>query len=129
MVELCMTPIIPRALDADGQPTAHKLVASSSLGAKEGYSSGKNGTGCADIYLAPAAVCRHITFPVAADYVLGSTDVLRALLDSVPGSSLTVFTGVGSLGITPTTVRDIIQAFGKDRLFFDVKLSRLRSRE
>merc|ERR1719310_2017115 len=124
-----MTPIIPRALDAEGQPTAKRKTETSSDRSKDGGKcSDKDGADSVDIYLAPAAVCRHITFPVAADYVLGSLDVLRALLDSVPGSSLTVFTGVGSLGITPTTVRDIIQAFGKDRLFFDVKLSRLRSR-
>jgi len=95
MVGLCMSPMVPRKVSDDGG---------------------------VDRYLTPAAVCRHITFAVAADYALGSAASLRRLLSCVPGSSLTLFSGVGSVGVTPAYVHQLIGAFGKANLFLDVKL-------
>ncbi|CAD7940301.1 unnamed protein product [Amoebophrya sp. A120] len=64
----------------------------------------------------------HITFAVNAPYVLRSRKNLRSiLLDNLPNSSLTVFTGTGSLGITETTLGKITTEFDDSRLFIDVK--------
>jgi len=128
MVELCMSPIIPRTLRkqrAALAPAAAQgpLPDGSPCTARYGDVSTPDEAGAVDVYLTPAAVCRHITFAVAAEYVLSSSEVLRDLLEQVPGSSLTVFCGVGSLGIAPATVCEIIQTFGEDRVFLDIKLS------
>merc|ERR1712217_479872 len=76
------------------------------------------------LYLTPAASCYHITFAVAAEYALSSAEELRRLLDSVVGSSLTIFSGVGSLGITPEHVQALIMAYGKRRCFLDLRVSK-----
>lgn len=131
MVELCMSPIIPRTLRRQRAASAAAAAAAqgplpdgSSCTARCGDVSAPDDiAGAVDVYLTPAAVCRHITFAVAAEYVLSSSEVLRDLLEQVPGSSLTVFCGVGSMGIAPCTVCEIIQTFGEDRVFMDIKLA------
>eukprot|EP00391_Amoebophrya_sp_Ameob2_P005086 CAMPEP_0178988078 /NCGR_PEP_ID=MMETSP0795-20121207/3616_1 /TAXON_ID=88552 /ORGANISM="Amoebophrya sp., Strain Ameob2" /LENGTH=1032 /DNA_ID=CAMNT_0020679323 /DNA_START=517 /DNA_END=3616 /DNA_ORIENTATION=+ len=73
----------------------------------------------------PRSVCEsveHITFAVNAPYVLRSRKNLRGiLLDQLPNTSLTVFTGTGSLGITEHTLHRIRTEFDDERLFVDVK--------
>jgi len=76
------------------------------------------GAGC----LSPAAACRHITFAVAAEYALASSNEMRRLLEAVPGSSLTVYTGMGSLGVSPSAVHDLITTYGKQRCFLDLRV-------
>ncbi|CAD7964554.1 unnamed protein product [Amoebophrya sp. A25] len=64
----------------------------------------------------------HITFAVNGSYVLKSRKNLRSLLlDHLPNSSITVFTGMGSLGITESTLAKILAEFDNERLFLDVK--------
>lgn len=100
MIELCMSPIVPRPLASEQDTEARNRC------------------------LAPAASCSHITFAVAAEFALNSSVSLNRLLDAVPGSSLTIFSGVGSLGITPATVHDIIVTYGKTRCFLDLRLAK-----
>mmetsp|Transcript_41667 Transcript_41667/g.116089 ORF Transcript_41667/g.116089 Transcript_41667/m.116089 type:complete len:516 (-) Transcript_41667:310-1857(-) len=104
MIELCMSPIVQQPLEVAGLP--------------------QQGTLGGGMYLTPAATCQHITFAVAAEYALGSAGVLRRLLESVPGASLTIYSGVGSLGITPAHVQDLINTYGKRRCFLDLRVSK-----
>merc|ERR1719442_325221 len=76
------------------------------------------------VYLTPAATCNHITFAIAAEFALASSTQLRRLLNSVPGSSLTIFSGVGSLGITPAYVQELVVTYGKTRCFLDLRVSK-----
>eukprot|EP00928_Gymnodinium_smaydae_P013880 TRINITY_DN15034_c0_g1_i1.p1 TRINITY_DN15034_c0_g1~~TRINITY_DN15034_c0_g1_i1.p1 ORF type:complete len:443 (+),score=90.37 TRINITY_DN15034_c0_g1_i1:88-1416(+) len=66
---------------------------------------------------------RHITFAVSADYVLDSAEELRRLLQSVPGSSLTIFSGFAGFSVSPSYVRDVLLAFRDHSVFLDLKLS------
>lgn len=106
MVELCMTPIVPGSM-AEGRPAA-------------GVSNG-NGS---EMHFTPAAVCRHITFAIAAEYALRSAEGLCRLLDCVPGTSVTIFSGAGSFSTTPEHVGELVKRYGTRRLFLDVKLSK-----
>lgn len=154
MLELCMSPIIQRhfpssssgpALASLDQPEVSPDDFPSSVPkAMDAVDGDGDGMGCQEaaarrqaasqflnatrdagqIYLTPAAVCRHITFPVAAEYAVTSAVPLRKLLDAVPGSSLTIFSGVGSFGITPAAVQEMIATYGKGRIFLDLKLSK-----
>ena len=58
LVSLCVSPMVPRKVSDDGGVNRN---------------------------LTPAAVCRHVTFAVAASYALGSAARLRRLLSCVPG--------------------------------------------
>lgn len=116
MIELCMSPMVPSPLggaagllDTDAVRSDHERATESTKD---------------KIFLAPAASCQHITFAVAAEYALGSAPKLLKLLDAVPGSSLTIFSGMGSLGITPGTVQDLITIFGKTRCFLDLRVTK-----
>lgn len=111
MVELCMTPIVPGSM-AEGRP---------SVGPKPDGSDG-------DMHFTPAAVCRHITFGIAAEYALRSAEGLCRLLDCVPGTSLTIFSGAGSFSTTPAYVGDLVKRYGSGRLFLDLKLAKAWSR-
>eukprot|EP00928_Gymnodinium_smaydae_P018300 TRINITY_DN16972_c0_g2_i1.p1 TRINITY_DN16972_c0_g2~~TRINITY_DN16972_c0_g2_i1.p1 ORF type:complete len:574 (+),score=113.94 TRINITY_DN16972_c0_g2_i1:228-1949(+) len=106
MIALCMSPFVPRSLSAESRA---KRAGSVTDG---------------EILLTPAAVCQHITFAVAAEYALGSVSGLRHLLDTVPGTSLTVFSGVGSMSLPPGYVRELITTYGKTQLFLDLKLGK-----
>jgi len=97
MVELCMTPMV----SLPHPPGIH-----------------------ADVYFTPAAICRHITFAIAAEYALSSAAGLHMLLENVPNSSLTIFSGSGSFGITPGHVKELITTYGTSRVFLDLKLSK-----
>jgi len=109
MIELCMYPIVRyRPRDPNADPDADPQPS----GSEE------------PIVIAPAAACCHITFAVAAEYALASAPELRRLLDTVPSTTLTIYSGVGSLGVTPQTVQDFVKAFGKSRCFFDLKVSK-----
>lgn len=119
MIELCMSPIVqcpfPNSKhregiawnDCDGATTTTGLARA------RGH-----------VYLAPAATCAHITFAVAAEYALSSAACLSRLLAFVPGASLTIYSGVGSLGITPAHVRDLINTYGIQRCFLDLRVSK-----
>lgn len=130
MLKLVMSPIIPRLFTDSSEespaatsaavqeePVGYATEAASAAAATDARVDGA-------VYLTPAAVCRHITFAVAAEYALDSAAGMRRLLDVVPGSSLTIFCGVGSLGITPSTVQALIVTYGKGRIFLDLKLSK-----
>ena len=67
-----------------------------------------------------AAVAHHITFCVQAKFAMQSNESLLQLLDQVPNSSLTVFTGVGTTGISASEHAAIEDAFDVTRLFVDV---------
>jgi hypothetical protein len=96
MIELCMRPIVKQSAAGDQE----------------------------EVYLTPAATCNHITFAIAAEFALASSTQLRRLLNSVPGSSLTIFSGVGSLGITPAYVQELVVTYGKTRCFLDLRVSK-----
>lgn len=116
MIELCMSPMVPSPLGgAAGFPDTD----AASIDRQTSGESTKD-----KIFLAPAASCQHITFAVAAEYAVGSAPKLLKLLDAVPGSSLTIFSGMGSLGITPGTVQDLITIFGKTRCFLDLRVTK-----
>mmetsp|Transcript_9445 Transcript_9445/g.21106 ORF Transcript_9445/g.21106 Transcript_9445/m.21106 type:complete len:606 (-) Transcript_9445:68-1885(-) len=149
MIELCMNPTVPRSIEWAGSATASGAGASTPVqpesedgatpaeasqesersagdcpqGSRQPTTEGAS-TPSYDVLLAPAAVCRHITFAVAAEYALKSTDSLHRLLKAVPGASLTIFSGLGSLGLTPAYVHDLIKSYGKGHLFLDLKLSK-----
>eukprot|EP00392_Amoebophrya_sp_AT5.2_P001302 g1304.t1 len=75
----------------------------------------------ADSFLyTPAKIAHHITFCVQARYALASTEVLKELLELVPSSSLTVYTGTATFGITPDDLQAIEENFDTTRLFVDV---------
>lgn len=118
MIELCMCPIVQQpscGLSPDEVPASDEVreAKQTDLGNAE-----------ESLYLTPAATCRHITFAVAAEYALSSAKVLQRLLDSIPGASLTIFSGVGSLGITPGHVEDLITTYGERRCFLDLRVSK-----
>lgn len=131
MIELCMSPLVKRPLGSPSNFSHKDKIAQADLLAKHPETE-REVNGSPDpktkddgVYLAaPAASCTHITFAVAAEYCVSSATSLRKLLDAVPGASLTVFSGVGSLGITPFAVQDIITAFGKTRCFLDLRVSK-----
>eukprot|EP00930_Biecheleria_cincta_P103813 TRINITY_DN95915_c0_g1_i1.p1 TRINITY_DN95915_c0_g1~~TRINITY_DN95915_c0_g1_i1.p1 ORF type:complete len:470 (+),score=64.56 TRINITY_DN95915_c0_g1_i1:170-1411(+) len=116
MIELCMSPMVPSRLSGRTDlPDADSLNIDRETSADNTKDK---------IILAPAASCQHITFAVAAEYALGSAPKLLKLLDAVPGSSLTIFSGMGSLGISPSTVQDLITMFGKTRCFLDLRVTK-----
>lgn len=116
MIELCMSPMVPSPLGgAAGLPETHSVRSDHETATESTKDK---------IFLAPAASCQHITFAVAAEYALSSSPRLLRLLDAVPGSSLTIFSGMGSLGITPGTVQDLITIFGKTRCFLDLRVTK-----
>ncbi|CAK0823810.1 unnamed protein product [Prorocentrum cordatum] len=96
MIELCMEPFVNQSAAGDQE----------------------------EVCLTPAATCNHITFAIAAEFALASSEQLRRLLNSVPGSSLTIFSGVGSLGITPAYVQELVVTYGKTRCFLDLRVSK-----
>jgi len=112
MIELCMSPSVPHLLQAPPAPTADGLTVVQQPQFKTD----------GDVYLTPVATCRHITFAVAAEYALRSSKGLQRLLESVPGASLTLFSGVGSFGVDPPTVQEIIKTYGRTRCFLDLKV-------
>eukprot|EP00928_Gymnodinium_smaydae_P020671 TRINITY_DN1799_c0_g1_i2.p1 TRINITY_DN1799_c0_g1~~TRINITY_DN1799_c0_g1_i2.p1 ORF type:complete len:448 (-),score=42.97 TRINITY_DN1799_c0_g1_i2:184-1527(-) len=107
MIELCMCPIVKHSL----------LLSPSSKGEDRHHDKD-------DVCICLAAKCRHITFAVAADYALASADNLRKLLDCVPNASLTIYSGVGSSGVSLTSVKAFIKAFGKSRCFMDLQVAK-----
>merc|ERR1719454_245842 len=113
-----MTPIVPRGLPIQSNgshvPVEKDDKATHNL----------KGPGDGEMYFTPAAVCHHITFAVAVEYAQLSADGLLKLLDSVPGTSLTLFSGYGSVGISPLHVKELLNAYGTSRLFLDLKLSK-----
>eukprot|EP00927_Polykrikos_kofoidii_P054650 TRINITY_DN49037_c0_g1_i1.p1 TRINITY_DN49037_c0_g1~~TRINITY_DN49037_c0_g1_i1.p1 ORF type:complete len:523 (-),score=70.94 TRINITY_DN49037_c0_g1_i1:134-1579(-) len=127
MIELCMTPIIPHLLPMQTTDASQAL---SSIAAEKERTNGassdvSNGNHVVkDVFLTPVASCRHITFAVAAEYALCSARGLKKVLDNVPGTSLTIFTGMGSLAITTETVRDLIREYGETRVFLDLRVAR-----
>jgi len=118
MIELCMCPIVERPLSCPG-PVRGAPAERRPPEQQNSLDKFKDG-----LFLAPAATCNHITFAVAAEYALGSADGLRRLLEAVPGASLTVFSGVGSLGITPAHVQELINTYGDRRCFLDLRVSK-----
>jgi hypothetical protein len=124
MIELCMTPIVPRAL--------RHTSSNGKLAPEEGNDGECDTTASSplrvpsdgEMCFTPAAVCHHITFAVAVEYAQMSAVGLTKLLDAVPGSSLTLFSGYGSVGVSPTHVKELIDAYGTSRLFLDLKLSK-----
>merc|ERR1719433_899747 len=121
MIELCMSPIVQHSLLPNGTVVRTlPQVQSEEVGSEEG-STGKAND---EVFLTPAATCNHITFAIAAEYALASAEGLCKLLDSVPGASLTIFSGVGSLGITPAHVQELITTYGKKRCFLDLRVSK-----
>jgi hypothetical protein len=135
MIELCMTPIVPRALPRPASSNGN-LAEQGDTGGETGdhdSSSSDRGDGAirtlrvpgdGEMYFTPAAVCSHITFAVAVEYAQLSADKLSRLLDAVPGSSLTLFSGYGSVGVSPLHVKELINSYGTTRLFLDLKLSK-----
>jgi hypothetical protein len=117
MIELCMTPIVPRQLPSPNG--SHSAVEKDAI-AKRDLRVPVDG----EMYFTPAAVCHHITFAVAVEYAQMSAEGLLKLLDAVPGTSLTLFSGYGSVGISPLYVKDLLNAYGTSRLFLDLKLSK-----
>jgi hypothetical protein len=125
MIELTMCPLVQQSLpcrdllpepghDSNSVDVSHKEGSSGPMvrGSDEGF--------C----VAPVAACQHMTFAVMAEFALASVSPLQRLLDSVPGASLTIYSGVGSLGVTPSIAREFLQAFGAHRCFFDLRVSR-----
>jgi len=119
MIELSMCPLVKQSLpcrdlspmkehDSHAVDVPHKATSS----------------GPVDWDVAPVAACQHMTFSVMAEFALASVAPLQRLLDSVPGASLTIYSGVGSLGVTPSMARDFLQAFGVHRCFFDLRITR-----
>lgn len=94
MVNLCTTPSIPRSLKDDVGVT-HML--------------------------APYEAATHITFAVSFQYAMASVAELKDLLKRVPGSSLTLFSGVGSFGVTRQQRQESLRVFDPKRLFLDLK--------
>eukprot|EP00747_Dinoflagellata_sp_TGD_P070879 gnl/TRDRNA2_/TRDRNA2_156786_c0_seq2.p1 gnl/TRDRNA2_/TRDRNA2_156786_c0~~gnl/TRDRNA2_/TRDRNA2_156786_c0_seq2.p1 ORF type:complete len:728 (-),score=157.53 gnl/TRDRNA2_/TRDRNA2_156786_c0_seq2:109-2292(-) len=120
MVELCMTPIVPgrwTPTPPEKRPSAGGAVSASKRLVNNQAADG-------EVYFTPAAICQHITFAVAAEYALQSSQYLLKLLERVPGTSLTIFSGVGTMGVAPNTVQELINTYGKTRLFLDLKLSK-----
>lgn len=113
MIELCMTPIIPRELPRAGKDCNDSERRRPSMSGGDG-----------EMYFTPAAVCNHITFAVAVEYAHYSAEGLTKLLEAVPGSSLTIFSGYGSVGISPAHVKELLHTYGTSRLFLDLKLSK-----
>lgn len=108
MIQLCMCPSIRHSLPLPASPREED---SSDSGSDD------------DLCICPAAKSRHITFAVSADFALASKRNLKRLLDSVPGASLTIYSGVGSLGVSPCMLGDFVKAFGASRCFMDLKVA------
>jgi len=136
MIELCMCPIVPwplpcseasgdddRSSDRGGCSFVHAADDRNDE-AKEAAGKRDSGRSLAGFRVAPVASCRHMTFAVMAEYALSSVGPLRRLLDAVPGASLTIYSGVGSLGVTPKVVKDILDAYGTRRCFLDLRVTR-----
>jgi len=133
MIELCMTPIVPRQLPSSRVTNgAHGLSETGDSTTAGSDRDRESGAVCREVkapsdgemYYTPAAICRHITFAVAVEYAQLSAGLLSKLLDSVPGTSLTLFSGYGSIGVSPVQVKELIQSYGHTRLFLDLKLSK-----
>lgn len=129
MIELCMTPIVPRELPScrltnGAHSTAGERDADCATGERGSGACTVRAPGDGEMYFTPAAICHHITFAVAVEYAQLSADALAKLLDSVPGTSLTLFSGYGSVGISPMHVKELINSYGTTRLFLDLKLSK-----
>jgi len=122
MIELCMSPIVPRPMLSPTSKDAREEAAQAVEADKDrGMPDGLD----EEIYcLTPAASCQHITFAVAAEYALNSSPNLLKLLDAVPGSSLTIFSGMGSLGISPRTIQDLLTTYGITRCFLDLRVTK-----
>mmetsp|Transcript_14625 Transcript_14625/g.28798 ORF Transcript_14625/g.28798 Transcript_14625/m.28798 type:complete len:537 (-) Transcript_14625:16-1626(-) len=118
MIELSMCPSVQQSLPCRGllPETGHD---SHSVASSHEASSNDE-----RFCVAPVAACQHMTFAVMAEFALASITPLHRLLDSVPGASLTIYSGVGSLGVTPSMARDFLQAFGAHRCFFDLRVAR-----
>mmetsp|Transcript_29417 Transcript_29417/g.94287 ORF Transcript_29417/g.94287 Transcript_29417/m.94287 type:complete len:561 (+) Transcript_29417:92-1774(+) len=133
MIELCMCPIVKRPLPCrDPSPGAppHEYAAKGSTMPSSGPQAAAAAAASEadlrrgqELHVAPAAACRHITFAVAVEFALASEPSLRRLLDYMPDASLTIYSGVGSMGVTPATVQDLVRTFGRRRCFFDLKVS------
>lgn len=128
MIELCMCPIVKHTLPCSRSPPSAAMDVDTTFGESEGGSTGSSALPSAsddgEYVVAPAMACRHITFAVAAEYAMASVENLNSLLELMPTASLTIYTGVGSLGVTPATVEGLINAFGKSRCFFDLHVTR-----
>lgn len=130
MIELCMCPLVRRSLPC--REVLNVIGKSGSAAGNEHGSSALESTGhiteaCNSkegFCVAPVASCQHMTFAVMAEFALASVGPLQRLLDSVPGASLTIYSGVGSLGVTPSVVKDFLCAFGTGRCFFDLRVTR-----
>ena len=73
--------------------------------------------------IAAVDVVRHITFAVFAPFALRSKQVLRnELLERFDNSSLCVYTGMGSLGISEKRCEQLKAEFDEQRLFMDVQV-------
>ncbi|KAF4662106.1 hypothetical protein FOL47_006396 [Perkinsus chesapeaki] len=66
--------------------------------------------------------CRHITFAFSARLALTCTSELVKLLEGVPGSSLTLWTGVGDpRGLSKLDILKLRHALPMKRVFLDIK--------
>jgi len=140
MIELCMCPIVKHSLPCARSAPSPVAESDSPCDVDDGWQQqqqqqGGSSSSCGGppqsptdddvtLVVAPAMACRHITFAVAAEYALASAKNLNRLLELMPTASLTIYTGVGSLGVTPATVQDLLVAFGKRRCFFDLRVTR-----
>lgn len=67
-----------------------------------------------------AAVARHITFPVQAKLAVASRENLEILMNTVPSSSLTIYTPTITWGVSEEDVVAIENQFDTTRMFVDV---------
>mmetsp|Transcript_47590 Transcript_47590/g.101845 ORF Transcript_47590/g.101845 Transcript_47590/m.101845 type:complete len:628 (+) Transcript_47590:217-2100(+) len=128
MIELCMTPLVrlPPPWELSSPSAGNEGSEPSEIGGSSSSATSKRFLPeVEDDYRKPlAAVCTHVTFAVAAEYALASAPNLKRLLDYIPGASLTIYSGVGSLGVATATVQEFVKTFGLRRCFFDLKVTR-----
>jgi len=79
MVEICMTPFVPavKPKEAQTRPSGEEPTAAAASTDNNGSADNsirKYSAADGDLYVTPAAICNHITFAVAAEYALSSTD-------------------------------------------------------
>lgn len=79
---------------------------------------------CNRLVRSPANAFDHITFALCAQYAANSPDCLRRLLQIVPTSSLTLFSGSYSRGISAETLQNIESTFSTEarRCFMDIRM-------
>lgn len=77
--------------------------------------------------VAALALCRHVTFAVCAWYALKSTDQLLDLLDKIPNSSLTIWTGSNGAPLSAASRDYLLETFDPQRLFLDVQMAKGRN--